>query len=87
MKSTAFIFSSSPHGSSIGREGLDVALSFSLVTKKISFFFIDDGVLQLMLYQNPNLIHSHHHSLSFKIFLLYEIKGFFFVNDQLISVD
>ncbi|ABJ90802.1 sulfurtransferase complex subunit TusC [Buchnera aphidicola] len=78
MKSIAFIFSNSPYGNSISKEGLDVVLSCSLTTKKIALFFIDDGVLQLFLNQKPEYINSYNYSLSFKILSLYDIKDFFF---------
>ncbi|VFP79351.1 Protein TusC [Buchnera aphidicola (Cinara curtihirsuta)] len=84
MKSIAFVFSKAPHGNSISREGLDFILSFSLFSNKISLFFIDDGVFQLMLHQKPSLIKLHNYSLSFKILSLYDIKDFFFVKILLI---
>lgn len=79
MKSIAFIFSKSPYGNSIGKEGLDVVLSCSYVFNKIAIFFIDDGVFQLMLFQKPKCVKLNNYSLSFKILLLYDIKDFFFV--------
>ncbi|VFP81633.1 Protein TusC [Buchnera aphidicola (Cinara curvipes)] len=87
MKSIAFVFSKAPYGNSIGREGLDFILSFSLFSNKISLFFIDDGVFQLMKYQKPSLIKLHNYSLSFKILSLYDIKDFFFVKILLIRED
>nr|WP_232036987.1 sulfurtransferase complex subunit TusC [Buchnera aphidicola] len=86
MKSIAFIFSHAPHGDTCSKEGLDFIISYSLFCKKISLFFIDDGVLQLMRYQKPELIYLHNYSLSFKILLLYDIKNFFFVKNQRINV-
>ncbi|VFP78341.1 Protein TusC [Buchnera aphidicola (Cinara cuneomaculata)] len=78
MKSVAFIFSRAPHGDTFSKEGLDLIISYSLFSNKIALFFIDDGVLQLMQFQKPELICLHNYSLSFKILLLYEIKNFFF---------
>ncbi|WP_244268599.1 sulfurtransferase complex subunit TusC [Buchnera aphidicola] len=86
-KSIAFIFSSSPYGENLGREGLDFIISCSLAIKKIALFFIDDGVLQLMLFQQPKYIYSHNYSISFKVLLLYDLQDFFFVKNQLISGD
>ncbi|WP_232036831.1 sulfurtransferase complex subunit TusC [Buchnera aphidicola] len=86
MKSIAFIFSHSPHGDTCSKEGLDFIISCSLFYKKISLFFINDGVLQLMRHQKPELICLHNYSLSFKILLLYEITDFFFAKNQRINV-
>lgn len=79
MKSIAFIFSHAPHGNTLGREGLDMLLSFSLVFQRIGVFFIDDGVLQLVPNQNTKHIFLRNYTRSFKILSLYGITDFFFV--------
>ena len=56
MKRIAFVFSSAPHGSSAGREGLDAVLATSALTEEIGLFFIGDGVLQLLANQQPGKI-------------------------------
>ena len=53
MKRVAFIFSSAPHGSASGREGLDALLATSALTEEIGVFFVGDGVFQLLSEQRP----------------------------------
>ncbi|PLL98143.1 sulfurtransferase complex subunit TusC, partial [Klebsiella michiganensis] len=53
MKRVAFIFSSAPHGSASGREGLDALLATSALTEEIGVFFVGDGVFQLLPEQRP----------------------------------
>lgn len=48
MKRVAFVFSSAPHGSAAGREGLDALLATSALTDDIGVFFVGDGVFQLL---------------------------------------
>ena len=45
MKRVAFVFSSAPHGSASGREGLDALLATSALSDEIGVFFVGDGVL------------------------------------------
>ena len=63
MKRVAFIFSSAPHGSAAGREGLDALLATSALTDEIGVFFVGDGVFQLL----PDYI------ATFKLLSLYDI--------------
>ena len=44
MKRIAFVFSTTPHGSASGREGLDALLATSALTEETGVFFIGDGV-------------------------------------------
>ncbi len=44
MKRVAFVFSTVPHGSASGREGLDALLATSALTEDLGVFFIGDGV-------------------------------------------
>lgn len=46
MKRVAFVFSTVPHGSSSGREGLDALLATSALTEDLGVFFIGDGVFK-----------------------------------------
>ena len=48
MKRVAFVFTSAPHGSASGREGLDALLATSALTEDIGVFFLGDGVFQLL---------------------------------------
>lgn len=43
-----FIFSSAPHGSAAGREGLDVSLATSALADEIGAFFVGGGAFQLL---------------------------------------
>lgn len=82
-KSIALIFSYSPHGNSYGRETLDLILSISVCTK-ISLFFLDDGVFQLFVNQNPKYILSKNYTNAFKILSsLYKINNFYCCLDSL----
>lgn len=48
MKRIAFVFSTAPHGTAAGREGLDALLATSALTDDLAVFFIADGVFQLL---------------------------------------
>ncbi|AEO08863.1 sulfur relay protein TusC [Buchnera aphidicola str. Ak (Acyrthosiphon kondoi)] len=85
MKMIAFVFSHAPHGTSFGREGLDAILSISSIFKKISLFFIGDGVLQLIKsYQSENILARNYIS-SFSILSFYNIKDFYCCKASLIE--
>jgi sulfur relay protein TusC/DsrF len=55
MKRVAF-FSSAPHGSAAGREGLDALLATSALSDEIGVFFVGDGVFQLLPGQQPSAV-------------------------------
>ncbi|MBZ2279862.1 sulfurtransferase complex subunit TusC, partial [Buchnera aphidicola] len=65
MKMIAVVFSHSPHGTSFGREGLDLILGISALIKKISVFFIGDGVFQLLQGDNVERILSRNYIPAF----------------------
>ncbi|XTZ38773.1 sulfurtransferase complex subunit TusC [Salmonella enterica] len=73
MKRVAFVFTSAPHGSSSGREGLDALLATSALTDDIGVFFIGDGVFQLLADQRPAAILARDYIATFKILPLYDI--------------
>ncbi|WP_367674818.1 sulfurtransferase complex subunit TusC [Buchnera aphidicola] len=77
MKSIAFVISKSIHGSSIGREGLNVVLSASTIQDNIGIFFIGDGVLQIVKFQNSERVFSNNYPSYFLILVNYGIKTFF----------
>ncbi|AAO27180.1 conserved hypothetical protein [Buchnera aphidicola str. Bp (Baizongia pistaciae)] len=83
MKKIAFVFSYVPHGVSLGREGLDLLLSVSIMNSKISVFFIGDGIFQLLKNQKPDEILSKNYVLSFKILPFFGIYDFFLCNESL----
>lgn len=61
MKRVAFVFTSAPHGSASGREGLDALLATSALTEDIGVFFLGDGVFQLLAGQQPQAIGARLH--------------------------
>lgn len=74
MKRIAFVFTSAPHGSSSGREGLDALLATSAFTDEIGVFFIGDGVFQLLAGQQPDAILTRDYIATFKVLPLYDIE-------------
>ncbi len=83
MKRVAFVFSSAPHGSSSGREGLDALLATSALTEDIGVFFLSDGVFQLLAGQHPQAILARDYIATFKVLPLYDIDTFFVCADSL----
>lgn len=75
MKRVAFVFSTAPHGSSAGREGLDALLATSSLSDDLGVFFIGDGVFQLLTQQKPDIILSRDYISTFKLFSLYDIEN------------
>ena len=73
MKRVAFIFSSAPHGSAAGREGLDALLATSALTDDIGVFFVGDGVFQLLPEQRPGAVLARDYIAPFKLLSLYDI--------------
>lgn len=82
MKTVAFIFSTGPHGTSAGREGLDMILATTSYIKNIAIFFIDDGILQLVKDQKPEKIFSKNYIATFRL-LLFEKKKYYICLDSL----
>lgn len=74
MKRVAFVFSTAPHGSASGREGLDALLATSALTEDIGVFFIGDGVFQLLSDQHPAAILARDYIPAFKLMALYDIE-------------
>ncbi|MBD2811419.1 sulfurtransferase complex subunit TusC [Xenorhabdus sp. Vera] len=84
MKKIAFVFTEAPHGSSVGREGLDALLATSALTDQIGIFFISDGVFQLLANQQPDKILARDYISTFKILPLYDIDKCYVCLDDLI---
>ena len=76
MNRVAFVFTSAPHGSAAGREGLDALLATSALTDDIGVFFMGDGVLQLLAGQQPQQILARDYIATFKGLPLYDIETF-----------
>lgn len=75
MKRVAFVFTSAPHGSASGREGLDALLATSALTEEIGVFFISDGVFQILAGQQPQKILARDYISTFKVLPLYDVEA------------
>ena len=81
----AFLFRTAPHGNAISREGLDALLAATAFCdeEEIGVFFIDDGVLNLLDGQNPELLLQKDFIRTFKLLDLYDIEQRFVCVDSL----
>ena len=81
----AFLFRTAPHGNAISREGLDTLLAATAFCdeEEIGVFFIDDGVLNLLDGQNPELLLQKDFIRTFKLLDLYDIEQRFICADSL----
>ena len=72
----AFLFRTAPHGNAVSREGLDALLAATAFCNEedIGVFFIDDGVLNLLDGQNPELLLQKDFIRTFKLLDLYDIE-------------
>lgn len=72
----AFVFRRPPHGSAISREGMDALLAATAFCNEneLAVFFIDDGVLNLLSDQKPELILQKNFSNMFKLLDLCDIE-------------
>jgi tRNA 2-thiouridine synthesizing protein C len=75
MKRVAFVFTSAPHGSASGREGLDALLATSALSEDLGVFFIGDGVFQALSQQKPGVILARDYIATFKLLALYDIEN------------
>ncbi|QCI26141.1 sulfurtransferase complex subunit TusC [Buchnera aphidicola] len=85
MKKVAIIFSNAPYGSNLGLEGLNIVLSMTCYIENIGFFFVGDGVLQILDYQKPNHIFSKSYFPTFKMFNLYNMHNFYLCYESLLQ--
>lgn len=83
MNRVAFVFSSAPHGSSAGREGLDALLATSALSDELGVFFIGDGVFQILAGQQPGEILARDYIVTFKLLALYDIENCWLCADSL----
>ncbi len=81
----AFLVRTSPHGTSISREGLDAILAVTAFCESddIGVFFIDDGVLNLINHQQPELIQQKDFIRTFKLLDLYDVEQRFICTESL----
>lgn len=80
----AFLFRTAPHGNAISREGLDALLAATAFCdeEEIGVFFVDDGVLNLLDGQNPELLLQKDFIRTFKLLDLYDIEQRFICADS-----
>ena len=80
-----FLFRTAPHGNAVSREGLDALLAATAFCDEedIGVFFIDDGVLNLLDGQNPELLLQKDFIRTFKLLDLYDIEQRFVCADSL----
>ena len=76
----AFLFRTAPHGNAISREGLDALLAATAFCDEEE---IDDGVLNLLDGQNPELLLQKDFIRTFKLLDLYDIEQRFVCADSL----
>ncbi|NVK21574.1 MAG: sulfurtransferase complex subunit TusC [Kangiellaceae bacterium] len=74
MKSICIIFNKVPYGSQSSRELLDIALMAAAFDMPIKALFIEQGVLQLINKQQPEVLDIKNHSATFKALELYGIE-------------
>ena len=81
----AFLFRTAPHGNAISREGLDALLAATAFCdeEEIGVFFVDDGVLNLLDEQNPEVLLQKDFIRTFKLLDLYDIEQRFVCADSL----
>lgn len=77
MRSLGIVNSSAPYGTSNGQESLDLALATASFGQEVSFFFISDGVFQLLQNQQPNSIESKNYSKTFAALEFYDIENIY----------
>ncbi|QJC37430.1 sulfurtransferase complex subunit TusC [Enterobacteriaceae endosymbiont of Donacia thalassina] len=83
MNKIAFIFSRSPYGNSIGKEGLDAVISISSLTEDIALFFIGDGILQIQKQQETKNFLLKNYNISFSVLKLCNINNYFVCSKSL----
>lgn len=79
MKRIAFVFSTVPHGTAAGREGLDALLATSALTDDLAVFFIADGVFQLLPGQKPDAVLARDYIATFKLLVCMTLNSAGFV--------
>lgn len=80
----AFLFRTSPHGTSVAREGLDALLAATAFCNEedIGVFVMNDGVLNLLNEQQPERLLQKDFIRTFKLLDLYEIEQRFICQDS-----
>ncbi|KXF82867.1 sulfurtransferase complex subunit TusC [Enterovibrio coralii] len=83
MKKLGFVFSSAPHGSASGREGLDAVLSTSNYSEDLVLMFVGDGVMQLLAGQSPDTVLCRDYISTFKMLSLCDVEEIYICKDSL----
>ena len=71
--SLAIVTRTAPYGTSQAAESLDLFLAAGALEQAVQLFFIDDGVLQLVQQQQPNMIGKHPVFQLFSSLSLYDL--------------
>ncbi|MBW7981323.1 sulfurtransferase complex subunit TusC [Enterobacillus tribolii] len=83
MRRLAFVFTSPPHTTSAGREGLDALLAASAFSEDVRVFFVGDGVFQLLRDQKPAQILARDYVATFGVMPLYDIEHVYLCGESL----
>ncbi|ATF09824.1 sulfurtransferase complex subunit TusC [Candidatus Enterovibrio altilux] len=85
MDKLGFVFSTAPHGSASGREGLDAVLATSNYNENLALFFVGDGVMQLLSDQHPSFVLCRDYIATFKMLSLCDVKEIYVCHESLIE--
>ncbi|PMP06091.1 sulfurtransferase TusC [Vibrio breoganii] len=83
MKKITFVFTSTPHSTAQGREGLDAILATSAYSENLQLVFVGDGVSQLLKQQQPQSILSRDYISAFRLLDLYEVEEVYVCSESL----
>lgn len=78
-----FIFSTPPHVSAQGREGLDALLATSAFSDDLQVFFVGDGVLQLLKAQDTSALKTKNYIQAFGLLELYDVETIYVCQQSL----
>lgn len=73
MKKLTIVFRRAPHGTPHGREALDLALLSASFEQEVSLIFVDEGVLNLVKAQHPELVGAKDFIATFGALPLYDV--------------
>lgn len=85
MSQLTYLFTSAPHSSSSGREGVDALLAASAYSENMSVVFIGDGVYQLLLGQQADKALCKDYAPMLKLFELYDIEQVYVCQASLVE--
>lgn len=81
----AILFTQPPFGTSTSREGLDALLAASAFCdeEELAICFLNDGVFNLVAWQQPEQILQKDHIATFKLIELYDLTECFICQESL----